>query len=214
MTATTPFDADRQRRLRRGSAAAVVSRRPRPDVGVPAGGARRRRRRRGLAVRQRPGPQRSARTSRRASTTSTSRPASRSPAATSARRQPVSDALVEGLLNTLRLAVTGIVLATVLGTLLGIARLSKNFLVRKAAQAYVEVIRNVPLFGLIVLLYTAVVLNAFPPPNESWESGRSPCSTSADRASFWFEGGNTQVRHRPPRRRARRSPWSPAGGGR
>src|SRR5688572_13267632 len=85
--------------------------------------------------------------------------------------QPVSDALVEGLLNTLRLAVTGIVLATVLGILLGIARLSKNFLLRKAAQAYVEIVRNVPLYGLIVLLYTAVVLNAFPPPNESWEIG-------------------------------------------
>src|SRR5687767_8148053 len=45
--------------------------------------------------------------------------------------QPVSDALVEGLLNTLRLAVTGMVLATALGTLLGVARLSRNFLVRK-----------------------------------------------------------------------------------
>src|SRR5262245_9232792 len=61
--------------------------------------------------------------------------------------QPVSDALVEGLLNTLRLAVTGIVLATVLGIVLGIARLSQNFLVRKSAQAYVEVVRNIPLYG-------------------------------------------------------------------
>ncbi len=106
--------------------------------------------------------------------------------------QPVSDALVEGLLNTLRLAVTGIVLATVLGTLLGIARLSKNFLVRKAAQAYVEVIRNVPLFGLIVLLYTAVVLNAFPPPNESWEFGSIAVLNVRGSSVFWFDGGNTK----------------------
>ena len=106
--------------------------------------------------------------------------------------QPVSDALVEGLLNTLRLAVTGIVLATVLGTLLGIARLSKNYLVRKGAQAYVEVIRNVPLFGLIVLLYTAVVLNAFPPPNESWEFGSIAVLNVRGSSFFWFEGGNTK----------------------
>ncbi len=106
--------------------------------------------------------------------------------------QPVSDALVEGLLNTLRLAVTGIVLATVLGTLLGIARLSKNFLVRKAAQAYVEVIRNVPLFGLILLLYTAVVLNAFPPPNESWEFGSIAVLNVRGSSVFWFDGGNTK----------------------
>jgi general L-amino acid transport system permease protein len=106
--------------------------------------------------------------------------------------QPVSDALVEGLLNTLRLAVTGIVLATVLGVLLGIARLSKNFFVRKGAQAYVEVIRNVPLFGLIVLLYTAVVLNAFPPPNESWEFGSIAVLNVRGSSVFWFDGGNTK----------------------
>ena len=106
--------------------------------------------------------------------------------------QPVSDALVEGLLNTLRLAVTGIVLATVLGILLGIARLSKNFLLRKAAQAYVEVVRNVPLYGLLVLLYTAVVLNAFPPPNESWEIGSIAVLNVRGSSVFWFDGGNAK----------------------
>src|SRR6186997_2635391 len=85
--------------------------------------------------------------------------------------QPVHAALVVGLLNTLRLAVVGIVLATVFGTLLGIARLSKNFLVRKAAQVYVESIRNVPLLGIIILIYLAVVLNMFPTPNEALRIG-------------------------------------------
>ena len=77
------------------------------------------------------------------------------PIANSAFRQtqPVHAALVVGLLNTLRLAVVGIVLATVFGTLLGVARLSKNFLVRKAAQVYVETVRNVPLLGIIILIY-------------------------------------------------------------
>src|SRR5262245_30926054 len=106
--------------------------------------------------------------------------------------QPVSDALVEGLLNTLRLAVTGIVLATILGTLLGIARLSQNFLVRKGAQAYVEIVRNVPLYGVLVLLYTAVVLNAFPPPNESWRLGSIAVVNVRGASIFWFSGGNAK----------------------
>lgn len=82
--------------------------------------------------------------------------------------QPVSAALLEALRNTLRLAVAGIVLATVLGTLLGIARLSRNFLVNKAAQVYVEFVRNVPLLGLLLIFYTAIVLGMFPRPDESW----------------------------------------------
>jgi general L-amino acid transport system permease protein len=106
--------------------------------------------------------------------------------------QPVSDALVEGLLNTLRLAVTGIVLATVLGVFLGIARLSKNFLVRKGAQAYVEVVRNIPLYGLMLLLYTAVVLNAFPHPNDSWEFGSIAVLNVRGSSIFWYEGSNTK----------------------
>jgi general L-amino acid transport system permease protein len=106
--------------------------------------------------------------------------------------QPVSDALVEGLLNTLRLAVTGVVLATVLGIVLGIARLSQNFLVRKSAQAYVEVVRNIPLYGLMVLLYIAVVLNAFPPPNESWEIGSIAVLNVRGTSVFWFDGSNTR----------------------
>jgi general L-amino acid transport system permease protein len=106
--------------------------------------------------------------------------------------QPVSDAVVEGLLNTLRLAVTGVALATVLGTLLGIARLSQNFLVRKGAQAYVEIVRNVPLYGLLVLLYIAIVLNALPPPNESWRLGSIAVLNVRGASIFWFSGGNAK----------------------
>ena len=50
-----------------------------------------------------------------------------------------------GLLNTLKVSVVGIVLATLLGTLIGIARLSKNWLVSGVASVYVEVMRNIPL---------------------------------------------------------------------
>lgn len=82
------------------------------------------------------------------------------PIAGSAFRQTQSmrDALVVGLGNTLRVALAGIVLATILGTTVGIARLSTNWLVSKAAQAYVELIRNIPLLVLIVFTYLAVFL--------------------------------------------------------
>jgi general L-amino acid transport system permease protein len=103
--------------------------------------------------------------------------------------QPVRDALVEGLQNTLRLAVTGIALATVLGVLVGVARLSQNFIVRSVAKVYVEFIRNVPLLVILVLFYSAVVLNAFPVPDESWELGPLAVLNVRGASVFWFEGG-------------------------
>src|SRR5919197_5767172 len=54
-------------------------------------------------------------------------------------------ALLAGLANTLRAAAVGIALATVLGALVGVGRLSRNALVRWLCTAYVEVLRNVPL---------------------------------------------------------------------
>jgi general L-amino acid transport system permease protein len=74
-------------------------------------------------------------------------------------------ALVVGVLNTLRVAVIGIVLATILGTVLGIARLSKNWLLAKIASIYVEVLRNVPL--LLQLLFWYSILQALPAPRAS-----------------------------------------------
>ena len=54
-------------------------------------------------------------------------------------------AFLVGLTNTLYVAALGIVLATIVGTLMGLARLSGNWLVRKLAQIYVETFRNIPL---------------------------------------------------------------------
>ena len=100
------------------------------------------------------------------------------------------DALVEGLQNTLRLAITGIVLATVLGVLIGIARLSENFVLRNAAKVYVEFVRNVPLYGILVLFYLAVVLNVFPGPDDSWELGPLAVINVRGSSVFWYEGSN------------------------
>jgi len=82
--------------------------------------------------------------------------------------QPVKDALAVGLLNTVRVAAVGIVIATVLGTVIGIARLSRNWLVRRAAALYVELLRNVPVLVIIIFLYTAVMLR-LPPISEALE---------------------------------------------
>src|SRR5499427_1231318 len=62
-----------------------------------------------------------------------------------------------GLLNTLVVAALGIVLATILGFVIGVARLSKNFLVGRLATGYVELIRNVPLLLQLLFWYNAVL---------------------------------------------------------
>ncbi len=106
------------------------------------------------------------------------------------------DAIVEGLKNTLRLAVTGIILSTVLGTLIGVARLSQNFILRSAAKAYVEIIRNVPLLALVTLAFVAIVLNAFPPPNESWTLGADRRAQRPRVERVLVRGSELEVRHR------------------
>src|SRR6478752_6580843 len=71
-----------------------------------------------------------------------------------------------GLLNTLLVAAIGIVLATIVGFLVGIARLSKNFLIAKLSTGYVELIRNLPLLLQLLFWYNAV-LKALPDLRDS-----------------------------------------------
>ena len=66
---------------------------------------------------------------------------------------PYWKAFLVGLVNTLRVAVTGIVLATVLGTLLGIGRFSRNALVRGLCYGYVELMRNIPVLLQLLMWY-------------------------------------------------------------
>jgi len=74
-------------------------------------------------------------------------------------------ALTIGLLNTLRVAVIGLVLATLLGTAIGIARLSKNWLLAKVSAVYVEGVRDIPL--LLQLLFWYVALQNLPAPRQA-----------------------------------------------
>jgi general L-amino acid transport system permease protein len=71
-----------------------------------------------------------------------------------------------GLLNTLLVAGLGIVFASILGFIIGIARLSKNWLVAKTAAGYVETIRNIPLLLQLLFWYNAV-LKALPAIRDS-----------------------------------------------
>jgi general L-amino acid transport system permease protein len=71
-----------------------------------------------------------------------------------------------GLLNTLLVAAVGIVLATILGFIVGVLRLSKNFLISRLAGGYVEIIRNLPLLLQLLFWYNAV-LKALPELRDS-----------------------------------------------
>lgn len=76
-------------------------------------------------------------------------------------------AFLVGLLNTLLVSAIGIVFATFLGFTVGVARLSKNWLVSTVAMVYVELIRNLPLLLQLYFWYNAV-LKAMPAPRQSW----------------------------------------------
>ncbi|MGQ0750334.1 MAG: amino acid ABC transporter permease [Betaproteobacteria bacterium] len=77
-------------------------------------------------------------------------------------------ALAVGVANTLRVALIGMVAATVLGTLIGLARLSRNWLLAKLAAGYVEFVRNVPLLVQLFFLY-ALIAEYTPAPREAIE---------------------------------------------
>jgi len=76
------------------------------------------------------------------------------------------DAIVVGLLNTLWVAVFGVILATILGTIVGVARLSPNWLVARLCTIYVEAVRNVPLL-LQLFLWYALITVSLPGPRQA-----------------------------------------------
>ena len=76
-------------------------------------------------------------------------------------------AYLVGILNTLQVSAIGIVLATILGILIGIAQLSSNWLIARLALSYVEVMRNIPL-NLQLFFWYGLIL-ALPGPREALE---------------------------------------------
>jgi len=75
-------------------------------------------------------------------------------------------AILVGLLNTLKVAVLGIILSTILGTMIGVGRLSPNWLLARICEGYVEMFRNVPLLLWLFLIYK-MISEAFPGPRQA-----------------------------------------------
>jgi len=78
--------------------------------------------------------------------------------------------LIIGLLNTLLVSVLGIIFASILGFLLGVGRLSRNWLISKIAMVYIEIFRNVPLLLQIMFWYFGVLRN-LPSPRQAINVG-------------------------------------------
>ncbi|MBP6019754.1 MAG: amino acid ABC transporter permease [Burkholderiaceae bacterium] len=72
-----------------------------------------------------------------------------------------------GILNTLKVSVIGVIAATFFGTLLGIARLSKNWLLVRVATTYIEVMRNIPLL-LQLFFWYAIITESMPGPRDAY----------------------------------------------
>jgi general L-amino acid transport system permease protein len=82
----------------------------------------------------------------------------------------VMNAILTGLRNTILVAVWGIVLTLIVGTLIGVARLSTNWIVRKAAGIYVETLRNVPPL-LVIVFVNSAALASLPPIDDATDVG-------------------------------------------
>ena len=100
--------------------------------------------------------------------------------------QSLRDALIVGVQNTLKVSLLGIVLATIVGVLVGVARLSSNWLVRKAAALYVETFRNIPVLVIILFWYLGVVLR-LPPIGEAVEIPDLLVVSNRGIALPWFD---------------------------
>lgn len=104
-------------------------------------------------------------------------------------------ALWVGILNTLKVAAFGVVLATVLGSLIGVARLSANRLLAAVATAYIEVMRNIPLLLQLFFWYALITQSlplprlALEPMNGVFLSNRGltvPWVTGFNGSAFWL----------------------------
>jgi general L-amino acid transport system permease protein len=74
--------------------------------------------------------------------------------------------LLVGLLNTLKVSIVGVVLATIIGAIAGVARLSRNWLVARFASVYVETLRNIPVL-LQLFFWYALIAEALPGPRQA-----------------------------------------------
>ncbi len=83
---------------------------------------------------------------------------------------PFWHAFLVGLINTLRVAVPGILLATSLGLVVAVARISSHPLARGLARCYIELLRNIPLLIVLPMGYIALI-EFMPDPQQAWHMG-------------------------------------------
>lgn len=88
-----------------------------------------------------------------------------------------------GIANTLRVAVSGVILATLLGITVGISRLSNNWLLRNVSYVYTEIIRNTPL--LLQLIFWFTMTSVFPSPQEAFSLGSAARLTNRGVFVIW-----------------------------
>lgn len=96
-------------------------------------------------------------------------------------------AVVVGLLNTLKVSVIGVIAATLFGTLLGISRLSKNWLISRLAGLYIEVMRNIPLL-LQLFFWYALITELMPGPRQALQPLPDVFVSNRDFKVPWFKG--------------------------
>jgi general L-amino acid transport system permease protein len=77
-----------------------------------------------------------------------------------------ADALLVGALNTIKVSFIGIILTTILGTIIGISRLSSNWLLSKLAAGYIELMQNIPIL-LQLFFWYAIFYESFPSPRQA-----------------------------------------------
>jgi general L-amino acid transport system permease protein len=104
-------------------------------------------------------------------------------------------AFIVGVVNTIRVAVTGIFLATLLGLVIGLSRLSSNWLLQKIAYTYVEIVRNIPL--LLQLFFWATLIQTFPRVQESISLGGLLHLSNRGGFMAWPRGSETLSTYLP-----------------
>ena len=100
----------------------------------------------------------------------------------------IREALLVGLGNTVRVALIGILLALVIGVVVGVARLSTNWLVARSASIFVEALRNVPPLVLVIFFYLAVIA-ALPRIENARQIGSTAIVSNRGIWVAWFTVG-------------------------
>ena len=102
--------------------------------------------------------------------------------------EPVRNAYLVGIANTIRISIVGIIFATVLGILIGIGRLSRNWVIKKLSTVYVETLRNIPLLVIMTFCFLGIVLQLFPRIEDAWNILGLIIVSNRGVSVPWFEG--------------------------